>query len=495
MLVFDMESRGVVMVNWWNSYGDFDADQSGQYPLPGQVVAHYRESSSLSREQVAARLGIGVKALYYAEHEGRGLDSISRLRQVGALLHIPLALLGLCSLPAGDRWWVSEYGDLPAGSDGWPDVGAVIRFYRRRKGWVQADLADALGISNLGVINMERKHAGLGSLSRRRALKFVLSIPPILLGLDSVHGAPAVVHAAAATSSLPALDDLRAAQQRLWSGYYVGDGQGQLQTFGSLLALNDALQSMPSTQRAAYIEQVSLLYQAAGNVVLQSAQKAVVLSYMDRGIEYARLSDDAGLLSTALGRRAAALYELGDLPGAEKSIREALAVASPGEQIKRYPVASRVLSCLAQDKSDRAEVFKMLDNVVVNDRYQNGVDANILLWCRGQVLLNLADNAPDRSRLLRQASELLDRAELTAPDTLRRRLIIKLSQARAYAGLREYEYAASTAAEAFELMKQMKSVLYLPQLAEIQHALSQSSFRGSPQVARLGLLLYEVGAL
>lgn len=481
-------------MNWWNSYGNFDADQSGQYPLAGQVIAHYREVAGLSREQVATRLDIGEKAVYYAEREGRGLDSISRLRQVGSLLHVPLALLGLCSFPLGEMWWRDEYGDLPSGSDGWPDVGSVVRYYRRRKGWTQYDLAESLGISNLGVINMERKHAGLNSLSRRRALKFVLSIPPILLGLDGVHSAPAIVHAAArSTSTLPTLADLRAAQQRLWSGYYGGDAQSQLQTFGSLLSLNDALPSLPSTQRAAYLEQASLFYQAAGNVVLQSAQKSVVLSYMDAGIDYARASEDSALLSTALGRRSAALLELGDLPGAEKSIREALAVASPGDQVKRYPVASRVLSCRAQDKSDRVEVFKMLDNVTVNDRYQNGVDPNILLWCRGQSLLNLADNAPDRSKLLRQASDLLDRAELTAPDTARRHLIIKLSQARAYAGLREYEYAASAATEAFELMKQIKSVLYLPQIAEIYDALSKSL--ATPQVAHLGLLLFQVGAL
>lgn len=37
-------------------------------------------------------------------------------------------------------------------------------------------------------------------------------------------------------------------------------------------------------------------------------------------------------------------------------------------------------------------------------------------------------------------------------------------------------------------------VLYLPQLSRIYHALLQSSYAPSPQVARLGLLLFQVGA-
>lgn len=482
------------MVNWWSSYGNFSPDESGLYPRPGQVLAYYREHACLSRNQVAARLEVGAKAVYCMEHEGRGLDSISRLRQVGALLSIPLVLLGLCSAPAGVGWWRADYEDWPAGADGWPDAGAIVKYYRRKKQWVQRDLADALGVQELGVRRMENTGAGLDSLSRRRALRFLLSIPPLLLGLDGVHGAPAVHAAAPSHLALPTLDDLQSAQLRLWAGYYTGDGQEHLSSLHSLLHLEEALSSLPTVYRSAYLEQISLLYQAAGNVVLASAQKSVVLSYMNMGIKYARLSENSGLLSTSLSRRAAALYELGESVAAQKSVREALAVLSPEKRMLRYPVASRVLSCLALDLTDRAEVFTMLDSFIENDDYNKGDDLNILIWARAQVLLNMSENAPDRARLLRQASELLDRAELAAPDTLRRKLIIKLEQSRAYAGLREYDYAASSAIEAFQLMRQVRSVLYVPQLSSIYHTLMRSSYAGSPQTARLGLLLFQVGA-
>lgn len=483
---------------WWSSFGNFEADASGLYPQARQVVAHYRCLSSWSRDQLAARLKIGTKALYYAEHEGRGLDSVARLRQLCALLQIPHALLGLCAAPARPGWWIAEYESWPAGVDGWPDCGSVVKQYRRSKQWTQGDLADALGIRELGVRKMEKNGSGLDLLTRRRALQFLLGVPPLLLGLDGAHGVPAApaLSRSASSLALPSLEELRSAQQRLWDGYYTGHGQDELQSVDcSLFRLKDALPTLPEAQRSAYIEQVSLLCQAAGNVSLAGANTAQVLSYMNTGIEYARTSEDADLLSTALGRRAAALWELGEQEAAEKSIREALSVASPEEKIKRYPVASRVLSCSAQDRTDRAEVLAMLDQIVINDRYQNGVDSNIILWCRAQVYTNLAQNAPNRAALLREAADLLERAERGAPDTLRRKLIIKLEQARAYLGLREYDYAVSTAIEAFQLMRQIKNILYLPQLSSIYHALLRSSASSLPQVARLGLLLFGMGVV
>ena len=170
-------------MHWWSSYGNFEPDGSGLYPLPGQVLAQYRARACLSRDDVAAHLGIGAKALYYAEYEGRGLDSISRLRQVRALLNIPHALLGLCAAPALPGWWISDYHPWPASPDGWPNVGVVVKHYRRfSKRWTQVQLAVALGIQELGVRHMENQRVGLDSISRRRALRFLLGIPPLLVG-------------------------------------------------------------------------------------------------------------------------------------------------------------------------------------------------------------------------------------------------------------------------------------------------------------------------
>ena len=121
------------MSYWWLSYGKFAPEPDGLYPQARQVVTHYRERAGLSREQLAPRLGIGAKELYYAEHEGRGLNAITRRRQLCAILHIPPALLGLCEAPEGENWWVADYQPWPAEADGWPHAGLVMKFYRRAK--------------------------------------------------------------------------------------------------------------------------------------------------------------------------------------------------------------------------------------------------------------------------------------------------------------------------------------------------------------------------
>ncbi|MGH2478393.1 MAG: helix-turn-helix domain-containing protein, partial [Ktedonobacteraceae bacterium] len=87
------------MSYWWLFYGKFAPEPDGLYSQTRQVVTHYRERAGLSREQLAPRLGIGAKALYYAEYESRGLDAITRRRQLCAILRIPPALLGLCEAP------------------------------------------------------------------------------------------------------------------------------------------------------------------------------------------------------------------------------------------------------------------------------------------------------------------------------------------------------------------------------------------------------------
>ncbi len=488
----------MAQVRWWTNYGPFEADESGLYPQARQVVIHFRQLTGLTREQFASRLGISEKALYYAEKEGRGLDSIARLRKVARLLEIPPALLGLCEVPGDRIWWAHDYESWPAGFDGWPNTGAVIKWYRRSKSWTQVQLAEALGITELAVRNMENTCSSLDSLSRRRALHFLLAIPPILLGLDGTHAPHSHSTSTVLTRSLPtypSLDEIWQAQNKLWTGYYTGHGQDHLTEIRTFLPqLKEALANTPESERAAYYEQLSLLYQGAGNVALATANVSV-LKYQNLGVKYAKLSGNVDLHSTALGRRAAAQLELGDYIAAEKSIREALFIAPDNEKRFRYPVATRILSVLAEDEDDRREVYEMLAQIVPNERYQTGLDANIILWCRSQCLINLAQNAPTPSRLLREARELLDHAEQTAPDMPRRKLIIKLAQARAYLGLREYDLATSFAIEAFLLMRQLKSVLYLPHLSKIYRMLLMSTYAASPLVARFGLLLFQVGAL
>jgi hypothetical protein len=68
-----------------------------------------------------------------------------------------------------------------------------------------------------------------------------------------------------------------------------------------------------------------------------------------------------------------------------------------------------------------------------------------------------------------------------------------LELAQAFIGLNESDYAATLAVEMVPLMDQIKSVLYLPQLARIYALLRKSKLRHDPRVARVGLYLQERG--
>jgi len=74
-----------------------------------------------------------------------------------------------------------------AGPDGYPNPGQVVKYYREQKkqqnsSWTQAGLGIALNISDVAVRCMENSNESLDSISRRRALVFILGISPALLG-------------------------------------------------------------------------------------------------------------------------------------------------------------------------------------------------------------------------------------------------------------------------------------------------------------------------
>ncbi|MGH2509377.1 MAG: hypothetical protein ACRDHZ_18515 [Ktedonobacteraceae bacterium] len=490
------------MSYWWYVYGMFAPDRSGLYPRPGPVIAWYRERAGWSRGQLATAMGVIADVVYKEEHEERGLESLARRRQLCTLLQIPPDLLGLCSLPGDDGWWVREYEPWPAGSDGWPDTGAVVKWYRRAKEWTQPQLAEALGVQEPTVRNMENKKIGLDSISRRRAVGFLLGVPSVLLGLDAAHGqlssAPVVYTRAASVAQLPSLAKAQAFQARLWSGYYAGHSRDKVPQVRALLAqIDDVLPQAPEVERPAWLKVQSLGYQWIGNVLREYADPSVVLVYNKKAVEQARLADDSDLLSIALLRQMVSAYVLGQDEQAVKfaqvlaHIQEPDPVLSSGRAID----SARVLALVASDQVDRSQVLRLVEQC---HTFGNPYGIRLLpetgIVRHAEVLLNLASSARDRSRLLSQASDLLDRV---APSRSDDRFLadVLLTRARVALACKEYDQAAIYTLEAWPLVNELQSLRRLPQIVEIYRALLQSSYAGSSQVARLGLLLFEVGAL
>lgn len=499
-----MDERETEMSYWWYVYGHFAPDQSGCYPQPRRVLMQYRQQAGLSRQALADRLGVRANTLFYAETQGVGLDSVARLRELCLLLTIPHVLFGLCTAPTGDGWW-SDYGPWPAESDGWPHAGAVIKWYRRAKGWTQVQLAEALDLQELMVRKMENNNFGLNSLSRRRAVGFLLSIPPLLLGLDAVHASP---QAASVTSTplssapqLVSLEKVQTIQARLWSGYYTGHAQEKIPQVRKLLAqIDDVLLQVPEAERPAWLETQSLGYQWLGNVLRDHADTRMILAYNKKAVEAARLTGDADLLSIALLRQMESAYWLSqneqavELAQALVQTREADPVLSSGRAI----ASARVLALAASDQADRSHVLHLVGQCQnFGNSYGINNTPEACMRHQAEILLNLSSSGRDRARLLSQASDLLEQLEQKDPFgvDIRRKVGMLVIQARVTLARKEYDQATGYALDALPLVKELQSWRYVPQLVEIYRTLLQSSYAGSSHVARLGLQLFEVGAL
>ncbi|MEO9028980.1 MAG: transcriptional regulator, partial [Ktedonobacteraceae bacterium] len=477
-------------------------DRSGWYPRPSQVIARYRERVGWSRAQLAVRMGVVEDVVHKAEREGRGLDSLARRRQVCTLLQIPPALLGLCPIPLDAGWWVHEYEPWPAGPDGWPDTGAVIKWYRRAKEWTQVQLAESLKVQELTVRNMENRKRGLDSISRRRAVGFLLGVPSLLLGLDAVHGpsqvAPKVSPYLGSSIQLPSLERVQTIQARLWSGYYTGHAQEKVpQVRGMLARIDDVLLQAPEAETPAWLEVQSLGYQWLGNVLRDNADPRMVLAYNRKAVELARHTGNLDLLSIALMRQMESAYALGDNEQAVKfaqvfaRTQESDPVLSSGRAI----TSARVLALAASDQADRSQVLRLVEQCqTFGNSYGINNTPEASTRRHAEALLNLSFSARDRSRLLSQASDLLERLDSSQFD-IRRQIEVLLALARVALARKEYDQAAAYALEAWPLVSELQNWRKLPQITEIYRALSQSSYAGSPQVARLSLLLFEVGAL
>jgi transcriptional regulator with XRE-family HTH domain len=418
------------------------------------------------------------------------------------LLDIPPALLGLCDAPGPAGWWLAEYEPWPSGADDWPDGGAVIKTYRRAKDWTQSDLAESLGLTLLAVQNMENSGSSFDFLSRRRALRFLLAIPPALLGLDAEHMSKEFGGSLIGSAQGPApelITSFRASADALFTGYYAGHAQERVpDTLAWLAEVREVRSMTQGSQRLQMLEVESLGYQALGNIEREHASDTVVFEYSNKAVKLARDSGNVDLLSAALSRRASTVIDRGYIDLAQRSMKEALLlpVQDESEQLARACTACHILAAGVSDEQDRSGVRALIDQVrpTLNlpDTFHRRNDHEIVVIRQSEALNRLALHAPQTQArdLLRRSSDLL---LPFSPVTARRAVRAKLALAQAYVGLGELDYAATFALESLPLMDEAKSTLYLSQLLQIYRALHKSTFRYDPRVARIGLYLQEHG--
>jgi transcriptional regulator with XRE-family HTH domain len=156
----------------------FETGKDG-FPRPGKVARYYREQTkqrdaTWTQKRLAKELGITEKAVRDAENRDVGYDSMALRRKVARWFEIPPALLGLACLEEELH------------------LGQSIKGCRKSREKTdplrtQAGLARALGITEKAVRDMENQHKGFDSITRRRLLAYLLTIPPATLGIVTIE--------------------------------------------------------------------------------------------------------------------------------------------------------------------------------------------------------------------------------------------------------------------------------------------------------------------
>src|SRR5579885_747035 len=161
----------------WVRFGLLSSVETGKdgFPHPGKTTHWYREQkkridATWTQRRLAQELGLTERAVCYLESHDVGLDSISLRRRLAILFNIPPILFGLASL------------------EDETDPGQIVKRYRKMRPKEhplrsQKGLARALSLTEKAIRDMERRNIGLDSITRRRVLAHLLSIPSTALGI------------------------------------------------------------------------------------------------------------------------------------------------------------------------------------------------------------------------------------------------------------------------------------------------------------------------
>ncbi len=521
---------------WWNEFGSFQPrNAKEQYPDPSQVTLHFRLLRGMTRHELAQELGISSSMACHMEKENIGLDSITRCRKLAWLLDIPAFLFGLDSLhhtpEAG--WWEKEgYSPFDTGSDTYPLIGQVIKYYRVLKlrqaqqvrnhdsgeeKWTQYGLAVALGVSDFTVRKMENNHKGLDSITRRQALAFFLNIPPVLLGLDSLSHPLAVEPELSVYSHLTrprpivlgteTLGKYRTTLESTWKTYYSSHGQDAIgRALREIKQLQDVVSLTRGKQQNQVIEIQSLYHQFILNVVREQQNFDSAIAHVDCAISLAKYIGNDELTSTAVIRRGMAHLSQGNLVIATIDANEALLFAKHARpQVKGHVLldAGLIYAHQADSSTGVRTALELLDQAehiarsgnFDEDDYFLKFNPGIYHIGRARALLALGySNGQLKKEKLQEALGEFELAEqLTNANMTRRRALIDLFRAQTHFKLGEFSFAASEALQDLDAFKKVESRLNIARITEIYHLLRASSYGNAPLVLRLRWVLGRLG--
>jgi hypothetical protein len=525
---------------WWSVYGDFPPEDEREHaPSASHVLESYRIAAHVKFPQLAEEMHLSVEMLRRIFHQGDGLDSIQRRRILGMRLAVPPELLGLDHLhwktnTRDTCWWTLEgYHAFSMGEDGYPRPGEVVRWYRKQKRkrllngervpWTQEDLGEA-SVPNLSgetVNKMEKHGIGLDSMARRKALTFLLGIPPALLGLDALKHEkvtpdlprPTLLLSKALTPDI--LLGYEQHQTALFAEYYTNHGQGTVgEVHWWISYLQDRVLSLiQSNQQHIQVRSIEWSYhRLITDIAREQQDYGMALFQANTSVAIAEEMGDPEYLTVALCIRAATLREQGPLfyHAAQVDLDRALALVKQAAQ-DRHPLAPAVVgtvtsaagivqSFTAQLKHEREEVKALLrQSESLSQRAVGEVDTHRLKFDPGFYHIKAAMALTAWHNPVTLKEHLDEATRLTGPALQRRHLIIQIVRAQGelldaknssrLEQDKHYAEATALATDALPIAKKLNSRLNRDRIQQIYNALSESPYGEEPSVAHLGLLL------
>jgi transcriptional regulator with XRE-family HTH domain len=332
--------------------------------------------------------------------------------------------------------------------------GKIVREERVKLGMTQLELAIELGVKPAMVARMELTNHRLDSVQTRRDIAKALGISPLVLGVG--NRSDTKVKTVYNTNILrTALDMHREA--------YFTTGNFGIPAVNSMVSEIDGL--LREHHQSREILEIYAEYNILGiNIGREEMKLIETTQYIENALDATRSLRNPILLADALSTASYAMYELGNLPDAEKYALEAVKINKLPNHLK-----GTILVDVAQATGDVTRIKNALDLAAKDNDYPALKLAPDYCFIRKAFILVDAGKYDE-------ALHALDVAQGLVPKNLiRRHCYIQVLQAQCFVGTKEYDQAALVVETAMPMAHDIKSGPNLVRLRRIAKTIKENS--------------------
>lgn len=367
--------------------------------------------------------------------------------------------------------------------------GKIVKYYRRfvmnsPDGWTQEQLAEAMDISVRWVQEMERMPF-IQSISRRKALAIILSIPAALLNLEE---AEKVVSSASSHLQSLMLDSLEDGIHSRWHLYYTSSNSITEEGLLSQIEILEQLADDGSADEQRIYRILAQSYQLTGSLARDDFHYSSAKKYFREAQRLAREANSSDLEATAVARHSLVLLRQERYADALKMYQDAVELTSHVEPHVKAYVFSGLAEALARN-GNASDCYRSLDQArkllehsriiaFEEDLAYIRLTPQSLEDTRGEcyVLLGEPNKGLD---YLRTAIQQLD------PTLSRRRCRLLMQLAEAHLAAGRPDQCVRYALKGLQLAQALGSIGNINWASEIHAKLLASKWKGEPVVGEL----------